>query len=146
MGDLPIPSPQMVHAARAHLTRRFGKGVEALLWEAREHPLPDVEAVDKAIAAIRAAHADGQEPPTATDLGAALVVLQAARLDMDRLEADLLGAVHEVGLDWAQIAAVLDLPDAAAARERFERFRPRLDAPVDEVQPSKPGDDKAPGF
>ncbi|MFG2085294.1 MULTISPECIES: hypothetical protein [unclassified Spirillospora] len=141
MGDLPIPSPEMVHAARAHLTRRFGKGVDALLWQEHDHPLPDVDAVAKTIAAIRAVHADGQQPPDPTDLGAALLVLQAARLDMDRLEADLLAAVHEAGLNWAQIAAVLELPDAAAAQERFEKLRPRLDAPVDQVEPPKPGAD-----
>lgn len=59
----------------------------------------DVDAIAKTIIAIRAAHADRQEPPTPTDLGAALVVLQAARLDMDRLKADLLAAVHEIGLE-----------------------------------------------
>lgn len=138
MGDLPIPSPETVRAARAHLTRRFGRGVEALLWQEHHHPLPDVEAVAKAIAAIRAAHTH-EQPPTVTDLGAALVVLQAARLDMDRLEADLIAAVREAGLDWAQIAAVLELPDAAAAQERFEKLRPRLDAPVDQVHPPEPG-------
>ncbi|CNF13994.1 Uncharacterised protein [Mycobacterium tuberculosis] len=129
----------MVRAARAHLTRRFGKGVDALLWQEHHHPLPDTDAVAKTIVAVRAAHADGQQPPDPTDLGAALLVLQAARLDMDRLEADLLAAVHEAGLNWEQIAAVLELPDAAAARERFEKLRPRLDAPVAPVQPPKPG-------
>jgi len=122
----------MVRAARAHLTSRFGKGVESLLWETREYPLPDVDAIAKVIAVIRGGLGDG--PPDSTDLGAALVVLQAARLDMDRLEVDLLDAVHEAGLEWAQIAAVLELPDAAAAEERYAKLRPRLDAPVDEVQ------------
>lgn len=70
--SLPIPSPDMVHAARAHLTRRFGKGVEALLWETHHHPLPDVDAITKTIAAIRAAQASRQDPPNTTDLGAAL--------------------------------------------------------------------------
>ncbi|WP_346043755.1 hypothetical protein [Actinomadura chokoriensis] len=49
-----------------------------------------------------------------------------------------------------QIAAVLGLPDAAAAQERFQKLWPRLDAPVDEVQPpepgnGRPGNDGAPG-
>ncbi|TDC88177.1 hypothetical protein [Actinomadura sp. 7K507] len=132
MGDLPVPSPEMVHAARAHLTRRFGKGVEALLWETHGYPLPDVDAIAKTIAAIRAGLPD--DPPGSTDLGAALVVLQAARLDMDRLETELIDAVREAGLDWAAIAAVLELPDAAAAEERHARLRSRLDAPVAQVR------------
>lgn len=116
-----------------------------MLWETHEHPLPDADAIAKTITAIRAAHADRQEPPTPTDLGAALVVLQAARLDMDRLEAELLAAVHAAGLDWTQIAAVLDLPDAAAAQERYEKLRPRLDTPVDHVGPPEPGDNSPSG-
>lgn len=53
----------MVHAARAHLTRRFGRGVDALLWQEHDRPLPDVDAVAKALATIRAAHADGANRP-----------------------------------------------------------------------------------
>lgn len=106
------------------------------MWEAHEHPLPDVDAIAKTIAAIRAGLADNAPDPT--DLGAALVVLQAARLDMDRLEAELIGAVREAGLHWAQIAAVLGLSDAAAAEERYAKMPPRLDAPVDQVESPKP--------
>ncbi|MEU8346176.1 hypothetical protein AB0C74_31150 [Spirillospora sp. NPDC048832] len=164
MGDhLPVPSPQMVRAARAHLARRYGRGVEALLWQAHEYPLPDIDAVRKAIAAIRADHGDttaggrAEETEAAeqeggagaagqpaavdgVDLGAALVVLQAARLDLDRLEVELVDAVREAGLDWAAIAAVLELPDAAAAQQRYEQLRPRLHAPVHHVAPPEPGD------
>jgi hypothetical protein len=38
--------------------------------------------------------------------------LQAARLDVDRLEVELIDAVRGAGLDWMAIAAVLGLPDA----------------------------------
>ncbi|TMQ92903.1 hypothetical protein ETD83_26480 [Actinomadura soli] len=80
------------------------------------------------------------QPPTVTDLGAALVVLQAARLGMDQLEAKLLGAVQEAGLDWAQIAAVLEPPDAAPAQETVRETAAPGDTPVDQVPPAEGGD------
>jgi hypothetical protein len=125
----------MVHAARAHLARRYARGVETLLWEEHHHPLPDTDAIRQTIGAIGTAQAAGEPPPEATDLGAALVVLQAARLDVDRLEVQLIDAVRAAGLDWTAIAAVLGLPDARAAEQRYEKLRPRLDAPTDGVQP-----------
>lgn len=132
----------MVKAARTHLTRRYSNGVQALLWEEHQRPLPDIEAIGKVIAAVNAAvpaH-NGQAAAAAAsgidtmDLAAALVALQAARLDMDRLEVRLIDAVRHAGLDWHTIAAILDLPDAAAAQRRHAVLRPRLDAPVDHVE------------
>lgn len=141
---LPVPMPEVVKAARTHLAHRYTNGVQALLWEEHQRPLPDVEAIGKVIEAVDAeVHADegraaaGTAPEIdAMDLAAALVVLQAARLDMDRLEVGLIDAVRRAGLDWATIASVLDLPDAAAARQRYAALRPRLDAPVDHVDPA----------
>jgi hypothetical protein len=45
MGDdtktfLPAPSPEMVGAARAYLTPRYAVGVDQVLWELMEHPVP----------------------------------------------------------------------------------------------------------
>jgi hypothetical protein len=138
MSDLPVPSPDMVRAARAHLARRYARGVETLLWEEHHQPLADIDAIAQTILAIRAAQAAGQPPPDATDLGAALVVLQAARLDADRLEVELIQAVRGAGLDWTAVATVLRLPDADAAERRFERLRPRLDVLTDEVPQRSP--------
>ncbi|MFC4907024.1 hypothetical protein [Actinomadura gamaensis] len=104
-----------------------------MLWEAHRFPLPDVEAIARTIAAVRAAGPSGV-PPDPADLGAALTVLRAARLDMGRLEVELLGTVHEAGLSWLQVAALLGLADAAAAEERYAKLRPLLDAPVDQVK------------
>jgi hypothetical protein len=115
--------------------------VETVLWEEHDYPLPDVDAVRQTIEAVRSAFAGGEPPPEATDLGAALVVLQAARLDVDRLEVELIDAVRGAGLDWTAIAAVLGLADARAAEQRYERLRPRLDAPVDRV-PAPVSDDQ----
>lgn len=150
--SLPVPSPAAVRAARAHLTARYGSGVQTLLFESYQHPLPDHEAIRKTIAAVHAHDAetarhttdsgDEREDPPGTasgpdgmDLGAALVVLRAARLDLDRLEAELIGAVRQIGMDWATIASILELPDARTAERRYEKLRPRLDAPFDQVRP-----------
>jgi hypothetical protein len=125
----------MVRAARSHLARRYAEGVAELLWREHGRPLPDVDAITKSIATVRQAQVAGEPAPIAEDLVAALVVLRAARLDMDRLEVSLVEAVRDVGLDWATIAAGLDLPDGDAAKSRYETLRPRAEAPIDHVVP-----------
>lgn len=129
-----------MRAARSHLAGRHAEGVEELLWREHGRPLPDVDAIVKSIAAVRRARTLGESPPLATDLTAALVVLRAARLDMDRLELQLIDAVRDAGLDWAAIAAGLELPDGDAARERYEELLPRADAPIDHVDPPAPAE------
>ena len=51
-------------------------------------------------------------------MGAALVLVQAARLGLDRLEGELFEAARAMGMRPEAIAAVLELPDAAAAEKR----------------------------
>ena len=51
-------------------------------------------------------------------MGAALVLVQAARLGLDRLECELFEAASAMGMRPEAIAAVLELPDAAAAEKR----------------------------
>ncbi len=47
-------------------------------------------------------------------MGAALVLVQAARLGLDRLEHELFEAARAMGMPLEAIAAVLDLPDTGA--------------------------------
>jgi hypothetical protein len=122
-----------VRAARAHLADRYATGVETLLWEEHGRPLADVQAADRVITAAERAgtpdQASGVRPertPKAMDLGAALIVLGAARQDIDRLEAGLIQVARRTGMGWATIADMLGLPDAAAAARRFENLRPLL--------------------
>jgi hypothetical protein len=143
MTDLPLPSPQTVRAARAHLARRYAVGVQKLLWEEHDQPLPDAQAVGRVTAAVERARETDEPPPAAIDLGAALVVLAAVRLDVDRLEVELVGAARQAGMEWKTIADVLGLPEAGAAERRFEKLRPRLDAPVDQVE-RRPSSDATP--
>ena len=117
----------MVAASRRHLTERYASGVDLLLWETEKRLIPDLDAIKAVTAATGAGQAG------ALDLGAALVLAQAARLTLDRLEHELFLAARALGMTDEALAVVLGLPDAAAARarQRFLEDRSRLppDAP-----------------
>ena len=102
----------MVSASRRHLTERYASGVDLLLWETEKRLLPDLDAIRSVTEAAASGRAEG------LDMGAALVLVQAARLGLDRLEYELFEAAHAMGMRPEAIAAVLDLPDAAAAEKR----------------------------
>jgi hypothetical protein len=130
--QLPVPSPDMVHAARARLAGRFSTGVDALLWDAARQPMHDAEAISSVVSS---AHGEDGPPPAALDFGAALIVLAALRLDIDRLEADLVDAVRGAGLDWEFIATTLRTSvQQAAKRQRLLSKRRAL--PTDRVRPA----------
>lgn len=134
--DPPAPSPEMVTAARRHLTERYASGVERLLWDTEKRLLPDLAAIEAATDAAAAGQAD------ALDLGAALVLVQAARLRLDSLEYDVFEAAHAAGIRREAIAAILELPDAAAVddRERWlDRRRALPHAAAEPLRPSEPG-------
>ena len=114
MGDVepPAPSPEMVGASRKHLTERYASGVDLLLWETEKRLVPDLDAIRSVTEAAASGRAEG------LDMGAALVLVQAARLGLDRLECELFEAARAMGMRPEAIAAVLELPDAAAAEKR----------------------------
>ena len=102
------------------------------MWTEHHRPLPDLDAIRAVIDAVHAT--PGSTPADTMDLGAALMVMAAARLDLDRLEVELVEAVREAGLEWAAIAAVLGLPNAATAERRYAKLANRREASVDEVR------------
>jgi hypothetical protein len=115
----------MVRAARAYLTSRYSQGVEQVLWEEREYPMSDLDAIN----AVRsAAEAQTLEGP---DLAAALVLVQAARLTLDQLEARVLQAAQDAEMSWDTIASVLELPSAALAEEHFRQMVKRESELID---------------
>jgi hypothetical protein len=117
----PAPSPETATASRRHLTSRYADGVDRLMWDLEKRLLPDADAVRAVIEAGAKAEA--------LDIGAALVLVQATRLDLDRAEYDLFEAAEAMGMQHEAIAAVLDLPDSAAAGKRQRWLRARSELP-----------------
>jgi hypothetical protein len=128
--ELPAPDPDTVRAARAHLTGKYSRGVDRLMWEAHKHPLADLQG----IRAVIDTASDGGEVD-ATDLGAALVLMEAMRLDVDRLERQMLESARDSGLTWESIAAILALAGAAEAQERHRWLESRQAEPVAPIVP-----------
>ena len=126
----------MVDASRRHLTERYASGVDLLLWETEKRLVPDLDAIK----AVTGAAASGQAE--VLDMGAALILVQAARLGLDRLECELFEVAQAMGMRPEAIAAVLDLPDAAAAekRRRWLEGRRALPYAPAEAQRPEPGD------
>ena len=122
----------MVDASRRHLTERFASGVDLLLWETGKRLIPDLDAIKTVTQAAASGRAEG------LDLGAALVLVQAARLGLDRLEGELFEAAYASGMRAEAIAAVLDLPDAAAADKRQRWLEGRRALPHATAEPQRP--------
>jgi hypothetical protein len=120
----PVPEPEMVTASRRHLSTEYAGGVDRLLWELEKRPMPDGEAVS----AVLCAHQAGQ-PVDALSIGAALVLLQSMRHELDCLEADIFDAALDRGLGHESLAAVLELPDAAAVQSRQKYLNARRELP-----------------
>ena len=135
--EVPAPLPDMVQASRRHLTERYATGVDRLLWDTEKRLLPDLEAIALANAAALAGKAE------ALDIGAALILVQAARLDLDRLERDSFEGAYAMSTGDEAIAAVLELPDAAAAAARKRWLDRRHSLPRAEAEP--PADRKTAG-
>ncbi|GAA4637011.1 hypothetical protein GCM10023196_089150 [Actinoallomurus vinaceus] len=134
--ELSPADPVMVRAARAHLTGEFSRGVDRLMWETHERPLGDVQSVRAVIQA-----ASGGGAVDVTGLGAALLLIRAIRLDVDRLEWELLESARAAGLGWESIAAVMDLSGAAEAQERhrwLDSRRAEPAAPAERLDLSAP--------
>ena len=123
----------MVNASRRHLTERYASGVDLLLWEAEKRLIPDLDAIRSVTEAAASGEAEG------LDLGAALVLVQAARLALDRLEYELFEAARAMDMRPEAIAAVLDLPDAAAAEKRQRWLEARRALPWATAESQRPG-------
>jgi hypothetical protein len=121
------PSPELVNASRRHLTERYASGVDLLLWETEKRLIPELDAIKAVTVAAASGRAEG------LDMGAALVLVQAARLGLDRLECELFDAAQAMGMGPEAIAAVLDLPDGAAAEKRHRWLETRRALPYSDL-------------
>lgn len=130
--DPPVPAPDMVDSSRRHLAERHSAGVYRLLWEQEKRPMPDAEAVRAVVSAAAA-----EELADVLDVGAALVIVQAMRLELDLLEADVLDVAETSGVPDESVAAVLELPGAAAvaARRRMLSAKRELPRSVPDAPP-----------
>ena len=127
----------MVSASRRHLTERYASGVDLLLWETEKRLIPDLDAIKSVTEAAASGRAEG------LDMGAALVLVQAARLGLDRLEGELFEAARAMGMRPEAIAAVLELPDAAAAEKRQRWLEKRRALPYAAAASQRPKAGKA---
>jgi hypothetical protein len=122
----------MADASRRHLTERYASGVDLLLWETEKRLLPDLDAIRLVAEAAAQGQAEG------LDMGAALVLVQAARLGLDHLEDELFEAAHAMNMGPEAIAAVLGLPGAAAAEQRRKYLASRRALPGPEGESPRP--------
>lgn len=127
-----MPAPDLVTASRRHLTERYAAGVDRLLWELEKRTMPDTEAIRAVVTA------SSEEPVDALDIGAALVIMQAIRLETDLLEADVLDTAKSRQLAGESLAAVLGLPDTDAVDARYERLAAKRKLPLALTQRAAP--------
>ncbi|MFI0486045.1 hypothetical protein [Actinomadura sp. 9N215] len=111
--------------------------MDAVMWEARRHPMPDDAAIGAVIAASQAAQVGTGVQPELLEVAAALVLLEAVSLETDQAEARLLDTAQAAAMGWEQIAAILGV-DVPEAEERHRQLKPRLDEPVAHVAASLP--------
>lgn len=123
----------MVTASRRHLTTEYAHGVDRLLWDMDKRPMPDLDAIHAVVAANQA-----HLPVDALDIGAGLILLLEMRLELDCLEADVLGAALDSGLALDSLAAVLELPDPVLMRSRLDYLLARRELPRPSAQPAPP--------
>lgn len=133
--DPPAPVPDIVVASRRHLSDKYASGVDQLFWELEKRPMPDTAAIQSVLAQSAASGTSEAEPADALDIGAALVLVQAMRLDLDLLEADVLDAAADAGVPPESVAAVLELKDAGAAEQRRQWLREKRKLPRAVVPP-----------
>jgi hypothetical protein len=117
----------MVDASRRHLTERYASGVDLLLWETEKRLVPELDAIKAVTEAAASGRAEG------LDIGGALVLVQAARLGLDRLECELFDAARAMGMRPEAIAAVLDLRDATDAEKRHHWLETRRALPYGDL-------------
>ncbi len=112
--------------ARAALEAAGGAELTPRPWQHHGQPPSDTELVR--LAAWLARGADSTDPDL---LRAGLQLLDAARAEVDQVEAALLFAARAAGMTWPQVAAALRLGSAQAAQQRLNRVLARLEGPGD---------------
>lgn len=108
----------------------LGAGADGLGRGPWQHPKEPP--TNEALVRFALWHGAGRGGPARTpELEAGLALLDAARSDLDTLEAALVLTARAEGLTWARIAEAMGLGSPQAAQQRYQRTaeRPRPTAP-----------------
>ena len=107
--------------ARERLAADFASELSDRPWLARGLPATDGDLVRLAAWCARTPEVDTEVVMTGVSM------LEAARAELDQIEAALLFAARSAGITWADVATALGLGSAQAAQQRFDRVLARTD-------------------
>lgn len=107
--------------ARQRLVADFAAELADRPWLAHGLPATDGDLVRLAAWCARRPEVDTEV------VMAGVSLLEAARAELDQIEAALLFAVRAGGVTWAEVAAGLGLRSAQAAQQRLDRVLTRTD-------------------
>ena len=107
--------------ARERLVAGFASELCDRPWLARGLPATDGDLVRLAAWCARTPEVDTEV------VMAGVSLLEAARAELDQIEAALLFAARSAGITWADVATALGLGSAQAAQQRFDRVLARTD-------------------
>lgn len=107
--------------------------MDRVLWDTDKRFIPDATAVSLVTDAAMAGLAE------ALDLGAALVLIQAGRLDLDGLEYEIFQGAHPAGLRREALAAILGQPGATMAGARSRGLEAQPNRPQADREHDRPG-------
>ena len=93
---------------------------------ARELEL-DASLLGRVLLAMTTAHDDGMPEVTPDELGAALSLFEQMRIQLDRLETQVVIEARRRGMEWRQIAPHQGLGSSQAASQRYQRLVTRLE-------------------
>lgn len=116
--------PSDIDVTREMLRAAGARELPRAPWQ---HPAEPPEASSLLRLALQRANAAAGHA-SASELTAALSLIETARSDLDTLEVALLLTARAEGLTWGQIARALGLRSPQAAQQRYQRISQR---PVD---------------
>jgi hypothetical protein len=106
-------------AARAQLLDAGAARLPRPPWLRRSQPPSAIDLVQYAIWQARTGDVN--------DLTAALVLLPAARAEVDQVEVAALFTARASGMSWSRISRAMGLGSAQAAQQRFDRIAGRVE-------------------
>jgi hypothetical protein len=129
------PDPAGAHAKRRYpalmrITERHARGELRERWERSQMPMGPLDAWRQVVlvAGGGLVPQEGEPSADASDIAAALTLVDSARGEVDAMETGLLEMARGRGMTWQQIAFHMGLGSAQAARQRHQRLAARTDS------------------